>query len=185
MPALFALGLGLGLGLVCGGRIGALSGLRLRGELLIVPLFVAQALLRGRLLGLSESTDLAIPVWVAVSLSLAVCLFLNLRVRGSFVLAMGFVANAVVVLANEGMPVTTAGVPVNPVARGFYVLAGPSTLGSFAGDVMPAQLGSATLMISIGDVLLVVGVCTMLISAMLNRDARSGVSVEFESPEVA
>ncbi len=180
MPALLALGLGLGLGLACGGRIGALSELRLRGELLIVPLFVAQALLRGRLPGMSESANLAIPVWVAVSLSLAACLFLNLRVRGSFVLAMGFVTNAIVVLANQGMPVsattlTTASILVNGVASGFYVIAGPSTLGSFAGDVMPAQLGSATLMISVGDVLLMAGVCTMLISAMLNKDTSSGV----------
>jgi len=181
MPALLALGLGLGLGLACGGRVGALSELRLRGELLIVPLFVAQALLRGRLLGLTESTNLAVPVWVMVSLSLAVCLFLNLRVRGSFVLAMGFVINAIVVLANQGMPVATPGIPVNGVASGFYVIAGPSTLGSFAGDVMPAQLGSTTLMISVGDVLLVVGVCTMLISAMLSSDTFSGISVELES----
>lgn len=176
MPALLALVLGLGLGLACGGRIGALSELRLRGELLIVPLFAVQALLRGRLLGIGEAADGAIPVWVAVSLSLAACFFLNLRVYGSFVLAMGFLANAAVVLANDGMPVSTttfniASVPANGAASGFYIVAGPSTLASFAGDVMPTQLGWTTLMISAGDVLLMVGVCTMLVAAMLTVDA--------------
>lgn len=175
MPALCAVILGLSLGLGCGGRIGALSGLRLRGEVPIMTLFVVQAVLRGRILGSSEVSGVAIPVWVAVSLALTVCLFLNLKIPGCFVLAMGLITNLAVVLANNGMPVSASmsrstGVLAQAIARGFYAIAGPTTLGSFAGDVIPVELGWTTLMISMGDVLLMVGVCTTIVSAMLATD---------------
>lgn len=171
MPALLAVVLGLGLGRFCGGHIGALSYLRLRGELLILPLFVLQAFLRGRALGSWGTLGGAMAVWVAVSLTLVVCLFFNLRVRGTFVLVMGLVMNLAVVLANNGMPVSTSSSePVSLLETGFYAVAGPWTLGGLAGDVMPVELGWATLMMSAGDVLLMVGVCTTIIGAMLATD---------------
>lgn len=190
MPALLAVLIGLGMGWASGGRVGALAEFRLRGELLILPLFVVQALLRGRVLGTDESARGAIAIWVAISVVLVICLLMNLSSHGCFVLAMGLIINLAVVLANSGMPVavsTEAGPDaVEHVSTStFYAVAGPSTLGSFAGDVMPFELGGATVMISAGDVLLLVGASTMIVSAMLRPDGLGRLGKQADSLEVA
>lgn len=172
MPVLVALGWGLAVGLACGGSIRALGTLRLRGDVLILPCFVVQALLRGRGLGFSGVASLALLAWASASLVLAACLIANRRTPGCFLGALGLLLNVAVVLANGGMPVSArpgsewTTVLVEGAQRSFYVAAHPSTLLPFVGDVVPFGAGGAWLMLSVGDILLLIGVCTVAICAM-------------------
>ena len=177
MPALIAVTVGLGLGWLCGGRITELAHFRMWGEHAIIPCFVLQALTRGRIGGVSGVPNLAITLWTISSLLLAICLMANVRIPGCFVGAIGLLVNQLVVLANGGMPVgpsSSTGLIVlqgEQTVFGFYHQTVSSTLFNFAGDVVPFGLGRATLMMSIGDVLLMIGVCIVIAAAMLQDDS--------------
>ncbi len=89
-------------------------------------------------------------------------------------MATGVSLNLLVVIMNGGMPVepTQLGDAVGqlvelPIAHsGFYQLAGTHTLAAPLGDVLLVKIGQSALLLSVGDVLLIVGVCTWIVSAM-------------------
>ena len=95
----------LGLGWAFGGRLDRLGRLPLQGARLVVAAFVAQ--LAGALLG-----GAAYPVGLAVSVLLVgVFLTRNRGIRGTGLLALGLLGNAVVVGVNGSMPVSRAAAP--------------------------------------------------------------------------
>jgi len=167
-----ALAIGLLLGLVCGGSVRNLGGVRLRFEWVVIPLFVVQALARGRLAGASASS-LGVSIWLVGTLVLLAFLAPDWRQPGVWVSGVGMALNMLVVLANGGMPVVPPGqVPASQAAAslaqsaGFYHLAGPGTILVTLGDVLPLGMGATTTLLSAGDVLLTLGVAIYILRSM-------------------
>jgi hypothetical protein len=171
MPAVFATLLGLALGLAIGGRIANLGYARLKFDWAILVLFLVQALARGRIPGLGGLGIAGASLWVLASVGLAGLLLVNWRMPGLAVAAAGILMNVDVVLLNRSMPVTlvraSVAIPAEIGQPGFYRLADMATLLPWLGDVMPLGRQGAGILLSAGDVALVVGVCAAVIYSMV------------------
>ncbi len=163
----------LGLGWAFGGRLDRLSRLPLRGGRLVVAAFLAQ--LAGALLG-----GTAYPVGVVVSVLLVgVFLTRNRGIRGTGLVALGLLANAVVVGLNGAMPVSPAaaeraGVSTRDIANGRdprHELADRRTLLPGAGDVIAMPLPVRPQVVSPGDVLVAAGLGQLVVVGMGARPA--------------
>jgi len=173
MPAVFALVFGIAAGWASGGSLKALAQSSIRWGWLVITLFVVQGFARGRLVGLGGGSSGGVAIWVSCSIALAVALLLQWRAPGMAVAATGILINSVVVLLNGRMPVGPLPAPGFPVTEGltttqrlFYQATGQHTLGAALGDVVPLKvLGNWTLL-SVGDILLMVGVFAWVVAAM-------------------
>jgi hypothetical protein len=179
MPALIAVVAGILLGSAVGGSFASLAQLKLRWEWLLLPLFVVQALARGRLLGAIGASQWSLSVWTVASLMLAGMMLLNFETPGMIVGAAGVLMNLDVVLLNTAMPVaivaaTRASMSVSSaeLAResgGFYRLSEQGDLLVWLGDAIPFTWGKAVLLVSPGDVALVVAVTVVIVHGMTHR----------------
>lgn len=182
------LGLALGLGLLSGGSLRILRGLTISGEVALSALLVLQLLapLFAARLGLPKIVTLSL--WCATLAAAASICIWNCGLRGMWLAATGLLFNAVVVLANLGMPVdataysrwTTGGSPlVLAAVDHLHVLLNPASRFAFLADVLafPGPRPMASL-VSAGDVLLLVGVAVLLSSGVVGeqRLARRGES---------
>ena len=178
MIALIAVAAGLLFGALGGGSPRGLATVRLRFQISILVLFVIQGVARGRLLSTVASGS-GMFVWVAASTILVVLLRASFRQTGVMVVAAGVLLNVLVVLANSGMPVLAGGssqlLAKGAVARssGFYEVATSSTLGLVVGDVIPLEVVGQTYYLSVGDVLLGVGVAVAIAAAMIGEGQSS------------
>ena len=164
----------LGLGWAFGGRLDRLGRLPLRASSLVVAAFVVQ--LAGALLG-----GTAYPVGLAVSVLLVgVFLTRNRGIRGTGLVALGLLANAVVVGVNGAMPVSQAaavraGVSTQDIASGRdprHELADRRTRLRAGGDVIAVPLPLRPQVVSPGDVLVAAGLGQLVVVGM---GARPGV----------
>ena len=164
----------LGLGWAFGGRLDRLGRLPLRASSLVVAAFVVQ--LAGALLG-----GTAYPVGLAVSVLLVgVFLTRNRGIRGTGLVALGLLANAVVVGVNGAMPVSQAaagraGVSTQDIASGRdprHELADRRTRLRGGGDVIAVPLPFRPQVVSPGDVLVAAGLGQLVVVGM---GARPGV----------
>ena len=176
MIAAYALIAGLLAGLAAGGSFKTISELHLRGELVILVTFVVQGVARGRLVGTTANLWGTI-IWLGASVLLVGLLALNFSHAGAVIAAAGTLLNAVVVLANGAMPVLPAGglhvaaASISSASGGFYSIAQPGMLAVWAGDVLPLSVLGQTYLMSVGDVLLGVGVAIVVASSMTNVQA--------------
>lgn len=170
------LGLALVLGLVSGGRFRLLECLRLKGETALVALLVLQLLapLLASRLGLPKAVTLSL--WCVALVGSAGLCFWNSRLRGLWLAALGSLLNAAVVGANLGMPVDSnaytrwagGAALALPASDHLHVVLGPATRLPFLADILafpgPRPLAS---LVSVGDVLLLVGIAVLLSSALV------------------
>jgi len=166
--------LGLVLGLAGGGRLAGLTTISLRWEYALLALFAVQALARGVLpvfIG-----PLAIALWAACSLALLFAVVLQLRRgRGLALAASGVAMNLLVILVNSGMPVVPREWEMNAAARaahasgGFYHIADVRTVFPALADTLPSGVGLA----SLGDLLLALGIATLVASHMIDSVAEA------------
>lgn len=156
-----------------GGRVSSLTRFRMRHETLVVVLFTVQAVLRGRLPGAGEPSAWAVFGWGVAALALIGVLLPSRRHTGVMIVVLGLASNLWVILLNQGMPyVTDSRLPV-PGAGGFYRLATSATYLPWMGDVLPDPTGRWLL--SLGDVLLLVGVIAIVLSAASAQQPTGGV----------
>jgi hypothetical protein len=106
---LLGLVIGAVLGLAAGGRLAGLAHLRLRGDHVLVVVLLIQGVLPA-LSASGASREVLYWVWAATFPVMAGVCLLNFKVPGMPVAALGLALNAVVVLANHGMPVLPAAV---------------------------------------------------------------------------
>ena len=173
MFGILAVAWGLALGYGAGGSYRNLVRSQLRFEIPIVALFVIQGIFRGRL-PFVGATRYAMAVWLASSIVLVALLWWNRHCPGIALAAVGVLLNVVVVAANSSMPVSIdhagligALVPQAIVqSGGFYRLIDSGTIAPFLSDVMPLQFAGATMLLSLGDVALMVAVVVYLVSSM-------------------
>lgn len=166
--AVVALVVAVAIGWLRGGSLDRLGALRLRSRRLLVLAFLAQlaaAVVGGPLH----------PVGLAASGALVVAFLLRNRgIRGTGLLALGLLANAVVVAANGAMPVSTsaagrAGVTTQPILAGAdrrHELAGADTRLRWLSDVIPVPLPLRPAVVSAGDVLVAAGAAQLVVVGM-------------------
>jgi len=145
----------------------------------LIPLGVALQLAPGRLTALGDGFDLrwaVLPSWlVGAGILLVVC-WGNRRLLGFKVCALGLSVNALVIAFNRGMPVAEealVALDVDAAKAGilehhFYHVAGEGTRLLFLADVLPIA-GPRTLesVVSLGDVLLLVGIVVVVLESSL------------------
>lgn len=170
----------VGIGLLRGGGLEHLGGLPLRSRRLVAAALVVQ--LAGGLVG-GVTGDSVYVVALAVS-ALLVAAFLarNRGLPGSALVALGLLANVLVVGANGAMPVSLAaaaraGVPVAELgladdARHEPVT--PATRLRLLGDVVPVPLPLRPEVVSPGDVLVAAGLGQLVVLAMAGTRRRGG-----------
>ena len=126
----------------------------------MVMLFVVQAALRSR-----ASAELvghaALVAWGLVMLGLAAMLFENRGITGMPLVLMGVMANLLVVVVNDGMPVLGDALGPGIAVGGFYLPASAATHLVWLGDVLPDPSGKW--LMSLGDLLLIVGAATVIV----------------------
>ena len=162
-----------------GGSLERLGTLRLNSRRLLVLAFAAQ--LAGTVVGGPFH-----PLGLAASGGLVVAFLLRNRgVRGTGLIALGLLANAVVVLVNGAMPVSLAaagraGVTTQPILNGSdqrHELADAGTRLPWLGDVVPLPLPLRPEIVSPGDVLIAAGAAQLVVLGMAPgrlRHARTG-----------
>jgi hypothetical protein len=164
-----ALLVALAVGWACNGSLDRLGALPLRSRRLVVLAFAVQ--LAGTLAG-----GPFYPAGLAVSAVLVVAfLARNRSVRGTGLLALGLLANALVVAANGAMPVSThaaarAGVPLERLADDpRHELADGRTRLPWLADVVPVAFPPRPEVVSPGDVLVAAGAAQLVVAGMTRR----------------
>ncbi len=164
--------IGLAVGGLRGGRLSGLRNVRLRHEGVLLALLVLQLTLPAfRISG--PWTRIAFHVWLATFPILITIAVANRAQPGMWFVGTGLACNAVVVALNGGMPVDSvaAGASVAvPVGDFVHVPATPQTWLPLLADALrvPGVPGWGYV-ISIGDVLLAVGVAVFIAKSMAIR----------------
>ena len=192
MPALGVF-LGLGLGLLVGGKLDNLVGVRLRWLPLLIFAAVARFGLDGALSAGAVPDGLRMWLVVAVYLLFAVILLVNRSLPGLTAAALGTVANGIAIVANGGwMPVwqpslSAAGLDPNVLHSSFHrILDGPVDAGFFAHggplvDMIPIPIPIVQSVASVGDLLLGAGLAFFVFAALVRVPA----AVPASGPAVA
>jgi hypothetical protein len=156
-------------GRLAGGTFARLGALPMRARRLVVLALGAQLL--GAVVG-----GPAHPVGLAASAGLVVgFLALNRGLRGTGLVALGLLANALAVGVNGAMPVSAdaagrAGVGTSDLIAGVdprHELTGPDTRLAWLGDIVPVPLPRFPLVVSPGDILVAAGVGQLVVAGML------------------
>ncbi len=166
----------LGLGSARGGRLAGLERLGLRARWLLAVALLVQ--LAGGVVG-----GAAYPVGLALSALLVVAFLAGNRgLRGGGLVALGLLANALVVGLNGAMPVALSAAARAGVTGSQLDLrndprheaAGPSTRLRWLGDVVPVALPLRPEVVSPGDVLVAAGLAQVVVVAMGATRPRTG-----------
>jgi hypothetical protein len=169
--ALVVLICALAVGLALGGHLTRLGHLPLRYGWLVLVAVAIQA-------GGAFAGGSLYPVGLAVSAGLvAVFLAGNRGVRGTGLVALGLMANALVVGLNGAMPVSAhasgkAGVSTQDLLAGTdprHELASSATRLRQLGDVIPVLLPGHAEVVSPGDVLVAAGLAQLIVIGMRRR----------------
>jgi hypothetical protein len=169
MFILYAIPLGLLAGFATGGRIGALTDLRLRWAWLAVAGFLVQVALFSDPLG-SLAGDAGPAIYVASNLAVLAAVLRNVALPGIALIAAGAGANLVAILANGGAmpadPAALAAAGIDPSGLTNSVATGHPMLRPLT-DIfaMPAWLPFGNVF-SVGDVLIGAGVAATIALAM-------------------
>ncbi|CAN5183028.1 hypothetical protein BH24ACT10_BH24ACT10_14700 [soil metagenome] len=166
------LAVALAVGWLRGGSLDRLGSLPLRACALVVLALLVQ--LVGTLVGGPFH-----PAGLALSAVLVVAFLVRNRgLRGTGLVALGLLANAVVVGLNGAMPVrleaaARAGTGVQAVVLGDsrHELEGPATRLRLLGDVIPVPLPVRPEVVSVGDVLVAAGLGQLVALGMLTGAA--------------
>lgn len=175
------LGLALALGMLSGGRLRLLREVQIKGELCLAAMLVLEVASPALATQLGLSRTMAIVLWcLELVVAASVCMW-NLNLRGMWLAAIGLCLNAVVVIANLGMPVDSyaysrwgggSSLVISAADRLHVVLGAGSRLAALS-DVLafpaPRPLSS---LVSAGDVLLLVGVAVLLSSSLVAEQQR-------------
>jgi hypothetical protein len=170
---LVVLAVALAVGWARGGSLDRLGSLPLRGRRLVVAALLVQ--LVGTVVG-----GPFYPLGLALSAGLVVAfLARNRGIRGTGLVALGLLANALVVGLNGAMPVSAdaaarAGVGVQDLLVGAdarHEPAGPGTRLRRLGDVVPVPLPLRPEVVSPGDVLVAAGLGQLVTLGMLGAGA--------------
>jgi Family of unknown function (DUF5317) len=183
MFILYAIPLGLVVGFLLGGRLAGLGNIRFRWAGLAALGFGAQVVLFSDPVT-ARVGDLGPPLYVASTALVFIAVLRNLAIRGMVLVAAGAGANLAAIVANGGY------MPASPTAaaefgrRASEVYSNSAIIESPAlaplTDVIPLpQWLPFTNIVSIGDILIALGIVVVIAAAM--RAGRTGKADDAES----
>lgn len=191
LPALVAVVVGLAAGILRGGKPANIASWRLYWWPLLVMGLIGQLAVQFVSLPGGDTTDLVLGVGAEVLL--IVFALLNLHIRGMSILAIGLLLNIVPTVLNSGTPVNrdamvSAGVVEEAdldtiVLTGNRHIADDSDTLAVLGDVIPVPFAGQVL--SIGDIVVLVGLGFIVSSLMQPRRPGRGISYEDALRELA
>ena len=171
MFILYAVLIGLAVGTVLGGRVLALSAISFRWAPLILVGFLAQVVLFSD--AVAQSVGAAgPPLYVATTLLVGAAVVRNLRIPGMPLIVLGAACNMAAILANDGfMPATpdalaALGKSAPTIYSNSAVVAQPALELLIDRFALPRWLPFANVF-SVGDVLLGVGIVTLIVVTMV------------------
>jgi len=176
MFILYAVVIGLVAGLLAGGRISAIGEIRFRWAPLVIVGFLAQVLLFSD--AVAERVGALGPaLYVGSTLLVVVAVLRNVAIPGIPLVALGAISNLVAIVANGGF------MPASPTAMAALGKDAPTIYSNSAVVSQPALAALTDVfalpswlpfnnIFSIGDVVLAVGVVTVIWAAM-RRDSRA------------
>lgn len=179
MIVAIAILLGFALRVATLGSWRGVGALKIRGEVLLVAVFVL-VLALPMVSRLPVARSVVFLGWVALMLLLLALCLMNLRVGTGFaVMAAGVVSNLIVIVLNHGMPVSpdaavaaggAAALRVLQHADVFHVAASASTRLLVLADVLPLPgFSGLRSILSIGDVMMLVGIALVIAAAPLAK----------------
>jgi hypothetical protein len=182
VPLLLALVFAVAIGMAAGGSVSLLPEIRIKWESLFVLSLVAQGAALPYAGGLGLSRNLIVGLWFLSAVVILAIAVRNRSQMGMLSILAGALLNCVVVAANAGMPVSTrairavdASVEASMRVTGLHVVQTSTTRLCLLADIMPmyTPLGLRTV-VSIGDMLLLVGVAVLVISYMVGHMGTEG-----------
>jgi hypothetical protein len=180
MFILYALVIGLALGLIAGGKVTAIGELRFRWGPLMVLGFLAQVVLFSDPVA-ARVGDLGPALYIGSTLVVVIAVVRNVAIPGLPLVAIGAASNLAAIVANGGfMPASAAamaalGKDAPTIYSNSAVVAQPALAALTDIFALPAWLPFSNIF-SIGDVVLGVGVATVIVVAM-RRGARPGSAI--------
>ncbi len=155
---------------LAGGNLHRLLEARLANQGLLLIVYVLQAFARSRFGHVYLLGPWSVLAWSCLSGVLVVLLWRSKNVCGVSIMILGVVLNMLVVLLNGAMPVALQSwIEVSP--KDFYRIASAGDSLLLFGDVLP--FGEYSL-VSLGDLLLVVGVAAFVLSSSMGQSCRRG-----------
>jgi MFS family permease len=182
LPALGVL-LGLGLGVVAGGSVDNLLGIRLRWLPILLVAAAGRFALDGALAAGGVPDGLRLWLVLVIYVLLVAMLLANRSLPGMTAAALGTVANGVAITVNGGwMPVwkpslAAAGFDSNAVHSSFHTLLSGPVDGTFfahgglLADVIPIPIPILQSVASVGDLLLAAGLAFFVFAALVRAPA--------------
>lgn len=163
MIALAAIIVGLGTCLALGRELHEIGAWRLRWSWPVLGAFALQGAFRSAWPSGWGSPEVATLAWAALGAAVCALLLPDLRRAGVPLVMAGFLANILVVLVNNGMPVVHDGASHSLAGTApFYHVAGAQDALLLLADLLPVPGG---FLLSIGDVLLLVGIVVAMVGA--------------------
>lgn len=135
---------------------------------MLLTLFVLQGIARGRLAGLHHASAYSVLAWLVCSLVLLFILTIQSESVGMALAATGLGFNVLTVLGNGFMPVEAHSAAL-VADHSFYAPANPGVVFRIAADCLPFVAGSYRVLLSVGDVLLVIGVIVYMTRAAATK----------------
>jgi hypothetical protein len=182
MVLVLAIAVGLALGRLLGGRVAALSGLRIRAAwLFYVAIGLQVAGYPSGVLPWSISDSLATALWLVSYAVLIAAVAVNVRLPGAAVVGLGMLCNLAAVLTNGGhMParasaLRAAGVLYRGVHNNSAVASHPTLPWLIDRWPVPAWIPMGNVY-SVGDVLIAVGAVVLVCAGMGVRLRRRGLA---------
>jgi hypothetical protein len=173
MFILYSILIGIPLGLLLGGRLAALGELQFRwAPAMLVGLLIQVALFTTPLTDVVGAAGP--PIYVGSTALVLIAMLLNYRITGIPIVAVGAISNLAAIVANGGyMPadpgaLASGGGSVPDTYSNSVVVAHPALQPLTDILALPTWLPFANVF-SIGDVLIGIGVCVVIVAAMQRR----------------
>lgn len=161
------------LGYLLKGKLSHLMYLNIKGIWLILVGFVLERGLNFFLKsGVLELGSLTYLLDLVMYIMIFIFIRINIKLKPLWVMGIGFLMNAIVIFANGGaMPVSPKamaymGIPTANMLAGLYTIMNEETHFKILADILPIYLTKVGFVISLGDIVLCLGMIWLIIKGM-------------------
>ncbi len=178
MLYLIGIAAGILVGLITGGKIKNLLGFEIRKPVIILMAFVIQSIFAVLAKNRAAFNDYSLIILIVTFLLISLGVWHNRKFKGIIIIWLGFLSNTLVMLPNNGkMPVfLNSAYKPGMIIGARHIAADENTLLGFLGDYIypPGFLGFFNKIVSIGDIVIVIGLCVVIIEIIKGKGLRQG-----------
>lgn len=177
---------GIILGYLLKGKLSHLMYLNIKGIWLILVGFLLERGLNFLLkMGVIELGNLTYLLDLVMYILIFIFIGMNIKLKPLWVMGIGFLMNAIVIFANGGaMPVSPKamaymGIPTETMLTGLYTVMNEGTHFKILADILPVYLTKVGFLISMGDIVLCLGMIWLVIKGMKTEKIKSKEAITF------